>query len=146
MLSRLDYTALRSMRRPNQWQASQKHQTANPNAVNCLQFLKWGNNETERHSGVVRDQLYRLSSRRGAAEFAIGNDYFLRIWRNVTSLQVTTTAVWEQESVDTQRLNRTGTRRRTILIYAALSTKVHLEFPDERLVPSNKRSQVKSRY
>jgi hypothetical protein len=31
-------------------------------------FFKWGNDETERHSGVVHDQLDGLSSWRGIAE------------------------------------------------------------------------------
>jgi hypothetical protein len=44
------------------WQASQKNQMVDLNALNCLQFFKWGNNETEQHSGVVHDQLDGLSS------------------------------------------------------------------------------------
>jgi hypothetical protein len=51
---------------------------ADLSALSCLQFLKRGNKETERHSVVVNDQLDELSSRRGTAEFAIGNVYFVR--------------------------------------------------------------------
>jgi hypothetical protein len=35
---------------------------ADLNAINFLQLLKLGNNETEQHSGAVHDQLDGLSS------------------------------------------------------------------------------------
>jgi hypothetical protein len=44
---------------------------ADLNALNCLQLFKYGNNETEQHSGVVHDQLDGLSSRRGSLLSAI---------------------------------------------------------------------------
>jgi hypothetical protein len=44
------------------WQATQKNQMADLNALDCLQLFKQGNNETEKHSGVVHDQLDQLSS------------------------------------------------------------------------------------
>jgi hypothetical protein len=48
------------------WQASQKNQMADLNVLKFLQLFKWGNNETEQHSGVVHDQLDGLSSWRGS--------------------------------------------------------------------------------
>jgi hypothetical protein len=36
---------------------------ADLNALNCLQLYKYGNNETEQHSGVVHIQRWRLESK-----------------------------------------------------------------------------------
>jgi hypothetical protein len=57
------HCALSRMCRPQIKGKGRRRTNWSISALNCLQFIKLGNNETERHSGVVHDQLDGLFQR-----------------------------------------------------------------------------------